>query len=225
MNALAQYRATLLVLMLSACSTLQPPSPPETSFYLLDGKPQNETTTASRARHTNSTLIVSPPHAAPGFDTQHILYTEVPHQLEYFAYSEWGDTPARMLAPLMVAALENQAAFRAVVLTPSAATGEWRLDTEILRLQQEFGDHPSRVRLTLRAYLLDNLTRQVLAWREFDETVPSPSENAYGGVVAANQAVQIVLQQLAAFCVETVRIKTGTKKPGNLPVSEDAKLP
>ena len=60
------------------------------------------------------------------------------HQLEYFAHSEWVDPPARMLAPLLVAAVESTGTFRAVVLTPSAAVGDLRLDTEIVRLQHEF---------------------------------------------------------------------------------------
>ena len=101
------------------------------------------------------TLIVNPPHAAAGFDSRRIIYVRELHKLEYFAHSEWVDTPARMLAPLIVAALENGGAFRAVVLTPSAASGDFRLDTEIVRLQHEFGTGPSRVRFTLRAYLVE----------------------------------------------------------------------
>ena len=58
------------------------------------------------------------------------------------------------------------------------------------------------VRLTLRAYLVDNTTRQVLAWREFDQGVAVASEDPYGAVVAANRAVQTVLGELADFCVE-----------------------
>ena len=48
-------------------------------------------------------------------------------------------------------------------------------------------------------------TRQVLAWREFDSVVPSSSEDPYGGVLAANLAVQKALESLAAFCAETAR--------------------
>jgi cholesterol transport system auxiliary component len=148
------------------------------------------------------TLIVNPPHASAGFDSHRIIYVREPHQLEYFAHSEWVDTPARMIAPGIVAALENTGAFRAVVLTPSAAAGDLRLDVEILRLQHEFGSTPSRVRFTLRAYLVDNENRQVLAWREFDETVVAVQGDPYGGVIAANGAVQEVMQRLASFCAE-----------------------
>ena len=147
-------------------------------------------------------MIVNPPPAAAGFDSQRIIYVREAHKLEYFAHSEWVDPPARMLAPLLVAAVESSGAFRAVVLTPSAAAGDLRLDTEIIRLQHEFLTQPSRVRFTLRAYLVDNKTRRVLAWREFDAVVPAASENPYGGVVAANRAVQTVLEDLSAFCAE-----------------------
>lgn len=147
------------------------------------------------------TLIVNPPHAAAGFDSQRIIYVRKPQQLEYFAQSEWIDTPARMIAPRIVSALANSGSFGAVVLAPSAAVGDLRLDIEIVRLQHEFGSAPpSRVRFSLRAHLLDNQTRQVLAWREFDDTVSATQDTPYGGVKAANEAVRNVLEQLADFC-------------------------
>jgi cholesterol transport system auxiliary component len=150
-------------------------------------------------------LIINPPHAAAGFDSPRIIYVRETHKLEYFAHSEWVDPPARMLAPLLVAAVENTGAFRAVVLTPGAAAGDLRLDTEIIRLQHEFRTQPSRVRFTLRAYLVDDKTRRVLAWREFEAAAPAASEDPYGGVVAANRAVQTVLESLSAFCAEAAR--------------------
>ena len=160
---------------------------------------------AATVPKTAPTLIVNPPHAATGFDSQRIIYVRKAHKLEYFAHNEWVDTPARMIAPLIVVAVENSGAFRAVVLTPSAAAGDLRLDAEIMRLQHDFGSEPSRVRFTLRAYIVDNTTRRVLASREFDETVAAVSEDPYGGVVAANRAVQTVLEQLADFCTEAAR--------------------
>jgi len=72
-------------------------------------------------------------------------------------------------------------------------------------LQQEFNGGPSRVRFTMRAYVLDGANRRVLAWREFDATVASASDDPYGGVVAANRAVQDVMAELASFCAQTAR--------------------
>lgn len=200
--------ASGLFLTLAGCGALIPAKTPQASFYSLDNahsEARGATLPAAIVSRTAPTLIVNPPHAASAITSQRIIYLREPHKFEYFAHSEWIDTPARMLAPLIVAALENSGAFRAVVLTPTAAAGDLRLDTEIIRLQHEFHTQPSQVRFTLRAYLVEDKTRRVLAWREFDATVPAASENPYGGVVAANQAVQTVLANLSAFCIEVAR--------------------
>ena len=196
------------IVLVGGCATLIPQAAPHPSFYALERASASADEPADPARapapppSTAPTLMVNPPHAAAGFDSTRIIYTRTPHEIEYFAYSQWVDTPAHMLAPLIVAAIQAGGARHAVILAPSAATGDIRLDTEILRLQQEFGSGPSRVRFTLHAYIVDSVTRRVLAWREFDETVSAPSEDPYGGVVAANQAVQRVLKALASLCAE-----------------------
>lgn len=194
--------AGLSLMALGACGTLRPAATPNPAFYSLDG---TRGAAPAEAPTAAPTLIINPPHSAAGFDSPRIIYVRETHKLEYFAHSEWIDPPARMLAPLLVAAVENTGAFRAVVLTPSAAAGDLRLDTEIIRLQHDFQTQPSRVRFTLRAHLVDDKTRRVLAWREFDAVVPAASEAPYGGVVAANRAVQTVLENLAAFCAEAAR--------------------
>ena len=205
------FAAGISVMALGACSTLRPTATPNPVFYALESAPATAAPAAgpgkapATALSSAPTLIINSTRAAAGFDSQRIIYVRETHKLEYFAHSEWVDPPARMLAPLLVAAIERTAAFRAVVLTPSAAVGELRLDTEIIRLQHEFGSLPSRVRFTLRAYLVEDKTRRVLAWREFEAAVPAASENPYGGVVAANRAVQSVLEDLAAFCAEAAR--------------------
>lgn len=191
--------AALSLTALCACSALSPAPAPPTAFYALNGTPIAAPKTAL---DTAPTLIINPPHAAAGFDSARIIYVREPHKLEYFARSEWVDPPARMLGALLVSALEHTGSFRAVVLSPGAATGDLRLDTEIVRLQQEFQTQPSRVRFTLRAYLVDDKTRRVLAWREFDAYAAATSEDPYGGVVAANRAVQTVLDELSQFLTE-----------------------
>ena len=197
--ARAALQAGLLALgLLAGCGSLLPkPAPAPTLFALDDAAPASAP--ARKAAAAAPTLLVSTPHAAAGFDSRSIVYLRQAHEIETFAYSQWVDTPAQMLAPLIARAIEGTGAFRAVVLAPSSAAAELRLDTELIRLQHEFTAQPSQVRLTLRAVLVDTATRRVVAVREFDTRVPSASEDPYGGVVAANQAVQRLLAELAAF--------------------------
>jgi cholesterol transport system auxiliary component len=55
----------------------------------------------------------------------------------------------------------------------------------------------------------------VLAQHEFDTSVVSTSDDTYGGVVAANQAVQTVLARLSGFCTEAAQ--RWQANPGNVP--------
>ena len=193
----------LVAVLATGCSSLLPKAITPPSGYALDGmRDTHPAPPPAAASGSAPTLLVHPTRAAPGFDSRHIVYVRVAHQLEHFAHSEWVDTPARMLAPPMAAALENTGAFRAVGSATSGIAGELRLDTEVLRLQQEFGGGPSRVRFTLRASLTDNAIRRVICSREFEATAVADSDDPYGGVVAANRAVQRVVQQLASYWSE-----------------------
>ncbi|MFM9925210.1 ABC-type transport auxiliary lipoprotein family protein [Variovorax sp. H27-G14] len=194
--------ATLSMTLVGGCAALFPNEVIPPAVYVLDGSPAllEANAHAVVAAATAPALIVNPTRSAPGFDSQHIVYVRVAHQLEHFAHNEWADTPARMLTPLIVSAIERTGRFRAAGASTSGIAAELRLDTEVLRLQQDFGETPSRVSLTLRATLSDNTTRQVISWQTFDETVPAASDDPYGGVVAANVAVQQVMAQLARYC-------------------------
>lgn len=113
-----------LLLLPAACSMFDAAKVPPPPFYSLSGVGASPPTKAAAARlDAAPTLIVNPPRAAPGFDSQRIIYVREPYQLEYFAHSEWIDTPARMIAPRIVAALEGTGAFRAVVLAPARLRG------------------------------------------------------------------------------------------------------
>jgi cholesterol transport system auxiliary component len=186
--------AALLGALLSACA-ITPPAVEEPGIFLLDARP----VLPRAAAPSRAVLAVSPPRARPGFETPRMAYVRQPHQLEYFSKSRWADTPARMLAPLLVQALAQGGAFSAVVQSPGPVAGTLRLDTEIVRLQQEFGAAPGQVRITLRAQLVDLQARRVIATREFEEVEAVAADNAYAGVSALNRALDRLLPRLADF--------------------------
>jgi cholesterol transport system auxiliary component len=187
---------------LAACGSILPKPPALPALFTLDdGEASGPVLpTAPRA----PTLVVSPPRAAPGFDTEHMVYLRRAHQVEAFAQNQWVAPPAQMLAPIMVRALQRSGAFQAVLMAPSATASQLRLDTELIRLQQDFTATPSRVHLTLRAVLIDPATRRVLAWREFDRSEAAASDDPTGGVAAAHRAVRELMAELVLFCVKAV---------------------
>ncbi len=198
----ARFSAALVAgTLLAACSLWKPPASIPGRTYILDARP-SITTPAATAR---GVLVLTLPIAYAGFDTPQIAYVERPYGLDYYTTSRWVDTPARMLLPLMLRTLEESGRFQAVVSAPPAAPGQWLLNTQLLTLEQRFTEHPSRARLVLRAELLDSSSGTLLGTRVFSAVVQAPSEDAYGGVLAANQAVEQVLAQLVQFVIATVR--------------------
>ena len=196
--------ACMALVLLGGCSSLLPTPAASPSLFALDDGSLAVISPApvSAPRPLVPTLVINTPKAAAGYGTSHIVYARRTQEIEYFAFSLWVDTPAQMLTPLLVRAVERTGAFQAVLAAPTAASSRFRLDTEIIRLQQDFSVAPSRVRLTLRAVLIDSTTKAVVARREFDASVVSTSEDTYGGVIAAQAVTQRVLTELAAFCAE-----------------------
>ncbi len=203
------------------CSSLLPTTTPPPAYYSLSSPQADSLPLPARSgvpglAEGAPTLRVNPPRAAPGLDSRRILYTRQAHHLEYFAHSEWVDTPARMLAPLIQAKLERSPALRSVLSAGSTALAELNLETDIVQLQQGFDRVPSSVQFRLRATLVDSSSRQVLASGEFHARVASATDNPAGGVAAANQAVAQVLEQLASFCTEAAtRWRPAPAKNGN----------
>jgi len=183
--------------LVGSCTALQPPRIENLNLYVLAAEPLPKTTQV----HRDVVIDVAPPWAWPGFDTPQMVYVRQSYELDYFAASRWADTPTRMLGPLLARALEQSGGFRAVLQEPTSVPADFRVDTELVRLQQNFTARPSRVELTLRVQLTDVHGKRVIAARVFEETETAPSEDANGGVMAANAALQRMLEEVADFCI------------------------
>ena len=185
------------ILVLAACNVLPAPKVVSQNIYMLEAGPVIQAAQVKR----ELVLAVSVPRALTGFDTTQMAYVQQPYELNYFVTSRWADTPARMLEPIIAQAMQQTQSFRSVVQASGMIPADVRLDIELVRLQQDFMTRPSRMQLTLRAQLIDLRNKRLLAAQQFDETETAASEDAYGGVVAANRVLQRVLGKLAEFCV------------------------
>jgi cholesterol transport system auxiliary component len=121
------------------------------------------------------------------------------HELSYYAFNQWADAPGRMMLGLLAQAMEATGLWHAVVQAPTPMRADYRLDCDNLAVEQQFFSQPSRVRLALRAQLIELNKRKILATREFELFEAAPTEDAYGGVVAANRAAARLLEELALW--------------------------
>jgi len=191
----AKIAAALFALVLAGCSTLRPTEAESARTYLLEAQFDR----AEQVKPIPLTLTVSPPRAVPGYDTVHMAFIRQPHRLEYFAKNRWAEAPAKMLGPLLMRALELRTGFNAVTSADGMVKGDVRLDTEITLLQQEFTTSPSRLHMKLRVQLVEQTSYRVLATQVFDAVEAAPTDDPYGGVIAANRMLPRLIGQIADF--------------------------
>lgn len=196
--------APLFSLCAPACALLPQREEAPLRTYMLTLGPFPADFALSSSQTQNGTLLVSIPDARPGFDTSQMAYVQRPYEVEYFAHNQWVDTPAHMLGPLLARAFDETGVWKAVVQTPAAVQGDYRLDTEIMQWQQEFLTHPSRMRIAVRAQLVQMPQQRVVMARRFEVVEPASSDDPYGGVTAANRAVSQLVIQVAQWVNETV---------------------
>ncbi len=189
--------ALLGLVLLAACVGPQG-KPQDSATYLLSAAAPIKAGTA-KSPHT---ILVAPMRAHPGFDTPRMAYVREPNRIDYYAYNRWVEAPARMLTPLLTQALEANQSFAAVVQAPGSVHAQLRLDTELVSLTQDFSVKPSRMRLVLRAQLVDTQTQTIRGSRSFEVQAPAGSEDARGGVDAVNRALPEMLGRLAEWVAE-----------------------
>jgi len=188
-----QAACVLLALTVAGCLPSRPESPPVRTYRLSVDLDRTE------VRPPNSQgpiLLVSVPLAEPGYETAGMIYVKRPYELEQYAVNQWADQPARMFASLLVETMSRTGYWHAVVPLPASVEGDFRLDSYGFALQQEFMQEPSRIRATVRVQLLDLKDSSVVGTRQFEAVENAPSEDAYGGVVAANQAITRLLDEM-----------------------------
>jgi cholesterol transport system auxiliary component len=189
----------------AACTLLPAPKAVPQTIYLLRPDSPARGVSPGRCPEGSGTLLVDLPREEPGFATTGMAYLHRPNNVKYYANSRWADSPAGMLAPALVEALEKTGCWHAVVRVPSTIPADLRLDTEDLVLEQEFFSRPSKVRLALRATLVDLREPGILSVRRFEAVEDAPSEDADGGAVAAGRAAGKLLESLAAWANEAAR--------------------
>ncbi|HBI21654.1 MAG TPA: hypothetical protein DDY37_03565 [Legionella sp.] len=150
-------------------------------------------------------LLVSQPDATAGYQTEQMLYTDKAFELSHFAHSSWVSSPANMLYPLIVQSLQQTHFFFAVASGPDVDKTDYRLDTQLIELKQDFLTKPSMVKLTANAVLTHIPDNRIVASHIIQQQVSCPEDTPYGGVIAANRAAFSFTAQLAHFVVKQVQ--------------------
>ena len=187
----------IFIFSLSSCSLFPPVKADDSTNYIFNRIPCN---VIQYKRH-HITLYVAPIESDPVYDTDNMAYSTHPYIIEYFAKSKWADSPARLLKPLVLKTLQDTNHFKAVTSSPTAIRYDYILNLKVVELNQVFYRRTSCERFILHAEIVNARTGKIIATREFKVVKPAVYRSPYGGVAAANRAVEDALSQLAYFCV------------------------
>lgn len=189
----------LLCLALTACGALQRGEESRRTYQLL-----LPDTLPAEVPRVDKDLLVSRISARPGYETADIAYRMTDYEVQYFARSIWSERPARMIQPALVSWLELSGPFRHVVTRDAAVNTTYRLETELLRLEQDFREQPSVVRLALHVRLIDQEAGEVVLSRTLSHSEQTPSDDPSGGVRAANAALAALLSELPEILADAL---------------------
>ena len=154
------------------------------------------------AQATGKVLRVSAPNAHAGYENRSMAYSRRSHELSYYAFNEWVDTPSRLLRSELARALERSGAFTVIAGT-KGVYADLRLDTEIVALYQDYRTSPAHAWIVLRVQLIDLRAQKVLATRQFEHSEVMADETPYDGVEAINSGLSTVLPELVEFSIRT----------------------
>lgn len=153
---------------------------------------------------TRATLLVFAPRSRPLFDTVRMAYQVQANEVDYFSRTEWAETPAQMLQPLLVKTLQDTGWFTAVVTSPYSGAHGSGLRTEIGELVADFSGDPAVLRLSLRLQWTDGAGR-VIATHEVSVREPIQQRTPEASIAAANAATAKALGEVARFAIERAR--------------------
>ena len=102
---------------LAACALPRSTEGPVHTYVLASDEPALESGLPTAASGIPGVLVVGLPQAAAGFDTPRMAYVQRSHEVNYYATSQWADSPARMVVPLLIRSMDRTGLWRAVVTT------------------------------------------------------------------------------------------------------------
>ncbi len=151
------------------------------------------------------TVFVADTTAAAGYDTDQIIYLKCPYELKAYSRNRWVAPPNEMLTSLVAQSLRNTCYFKAVTTAPYVGQSQYRIETKLLKLQHEFFCCPSQVRMVIQVVIIENCCREVIGEKVCEIVLPAPQNNPYGGVIAANHATSMLLNEIANFVICSIQ--------------------
>ncbi len=185
----------IFVLMVSGCSTTQPP----VTEYRINA------TLSEQKRDVRGCLDKSI-KVAQAFSSSSLMSQDMNYGLgkskQYvYSQSQWADVPNRALTSEIVKLLREIKLFKNIQIAKSRSKSNLILETYIEDFKQYFNDDSSSsyANVVVSLGILDAKSNKIVASKTFQSKVDVKSLDAGGGVEALNEALSQVLGQSAEW--------------------------
>ena len=200
-NKASLLRIILLICAQCCLTACSPIKVPESNQYKLEAFSAQKLI----EHKTKISILISQPEALAGNQTEQMRYVQRPFESTAFVHNAWISAPAYMLYPLIIQSLQNTGFFYAVASGPFVDKADYRVDTQLITLQQNFLAKPSVIEFVAKVMLTHINDNRVVASRIISERITCPTDTPYGGVVAANRAAKAFTAQMSTFVINAVK--------------------
>ena len=144
-------------------------------------------------------LVVEPPAAAAGYNTNRIALQRNPLSVDYYARAAWTDTAPSMVQTLIIESFENTGKIVGVSRESVQLRPDYILKTELREFQAEYHPDPGQpplVRVRIAALLVRMPDRAIVASQNFERTERAANGGMPAIAVAFDEALGGVLKRL-----------------------------
>ena len=177
---------------------------PEINTYTLSPPSKVMVPTASSADLKSKVVQLKPADASRVFSGTNIIYRDQQQGFNSYAYSRWSDSPVNLLNFYLQQVLEQSQLF-SVVIPPDSLSGADLLLESTLYDFSHHVDNKSNSSgvISIQFYLVDARSKKVITTKQFSAQVTAKQFNAEGAVLALNQAMNKISDELLAWLATT----------------------
>lgn len=138
-------------------------------------------------------IIISEVKTFGGGANVDMTYSREANVVEAYTKSAWIEPPTKLIQVAIANAFIQSNGYRDVLLSPTAISAPYKVETSIQKMQQYFDHNQSFVELSLLVRLVDASSQKLLFSQQYSVKEPVLIQNAQGGVEAYNRALDKML--------------------------------
>ncbi len=185
--------------LLAACGSILPNSGPAPDVYTLTPKNTFRTDLPS----VSWQLVVEEPVSAGGLDNNRVVIQPTPYEVKYLADARWSERTPKMIQTLLVESFENSGKILSVARQSVGLRSDYNLKSELREFQVEMptGQSSPLVRVKLNVKIVRQPKQEIVASRNFEESIPARSVAMKDLVVAFDDALGKVLRRTVEWTI------------------------